>query len=115
MWLPPIKPISQKRMAQLKRNYNGAAYKKWRKDVLARDENCCQMPGCKGTEKLEVHHIKRFKDSPHLKTKLFNGITLCHKCHKFIERKEESYALLFMNIVAAKMKKNDNGQDTTKN
>ncbi len=108
MWLPPIKPISSKRLDQLKRDYNGKDYKDWRKKVLERDNHICQMPGCKSSKKLEVHHIKRFVDEPHLKTAVFNGITLCHKCHKYIERNEQSYELTFMTIVASNQKKKQN-------
>lgn len=107
MWLPPIKKISNKRLAQLKRNYNGQAYREWRKFVIKRDGGQCQMPGCQSTKSLEVHHIKRFADVPVLKTNKNNGITLCKKCHKSIQANEQAYELMFVRIVCANTKRYD--------
>lgn len=101
MFLPRIKPITQKRLAQLQRDIGDPKYRKWRKEVLARDGSTCQMPGCSSCRNMEVHHIKRFADAKHLKTEVFNGISLCRKCHKSIQNRETQYELLFMKIAEA--------------
>jgi 5-methylcytosine-specific restriction endonuclease McrA len=99
MWLPPTKYTTPKRLAQLKRDHGGDAYKSWRNYCLERDEYRCQMPGCKNCKGLEIHHIKRFARNPHLKTNTFNGITLCKACHRGIFNKENLYEILFLEIV----------------
>lgn len=113
MFLPRIKPITQKRLAQLQRDIGDPKYRQWRKDVLARDGGTCQMPGCTSRKKMEVHHIKRFADAKHLKTAVFNGIALCQKCHKSIQNRETQYELLFMKIAEANEKRQQ--EKTNKN
>lgn len=53
----------------------------WRKGVLKRDKNLCQMAGinCKG--RLEVHHILNWIEYPDLRYDARNGITLCYFHH----------------------------------
>lgn len=55
-------------------------YKKWRESVYARDNWTCQDCGKVG-DKLHAHHIFRFADFPEHRLELWNGITLCEKCH----------------------------------
>ena len=59
---------------------NCAKYKSWRKEVLARDKNTCQMCGCTH-KRLVVHHIKGFEKYPLLRFEISNGLTLCFGCH----------------------------------
>lgn len=99
MLIPRIKPILNKRLKQLQRDCGDEKYREWRKYVLNRDKNKCQMPGCSRCLKLEVHHIKRFADRPSMKLEKFNGITLCSKCHKSIHNREAQYELIFLRIV----------------
>ena len=106
MWIPKTKYISEKRKRQLTRDSNGEEYQKWRKEVLQRDGHKCQWPGCNITKELEVHHIRKFADNKHLKTAVFNGISLCKKHHRGIHSKEEMYELLFSKIVEDQIKKN---------
>lgn len=54
-------------------------YKKWRKAVLERDNNTCQI--CRVTKKLNAHHKKLFAKYPKLRWEVSNGITLCESCH----------------------------------
>jgi 5-methylcytosine-specific restriction endonuclease McrA len=83
----------------MKRNYNDDAYKQFRKEVLRRDKNKCQMPGCKRKRDLQVHHIRKWSNAHSLRYHVSNGITLCKKCHKSITGKESHYEQLFMEIV----------------
>ena len=56
-------------------------YKQWRKDVLKRDGNICQI--CKKTkEKMDVDHIKSFRYFPKLRHDINNGRVLCKECHR---------------------------------
>jgi 5-methylcytosine-specific restriction endonuclease McrA len=57
-----------------------SAYQKWRKAILLRDNNICQI--CKSNTCLQVHHILPFATHINLRTKIGNGITLCKECHK---------------------------------
>jgi len=51
----------------------------WAKLVKIRDKRCLK---CGSTIKLEAHHIKQKNKYPKLALKLWNGATLCNKCHK---------------------------------
>ncbi len=53
--------------------------KEWRKKVIDRD-SVCQC--CGGEKHLEAHHIFGYKNNPHLRLDVNNGITLCTFCHK---------------------------------
>jgi len=66
------------------RNRSGSRRKKFRKQVLKRDDYVCQM--CFTRKILEVHHIKSYYKYPELRWKVSNGISLCHKCHRLTER-----------------------------
>lgn len=80
------------------RNYD-EKYAKFRKEVRKRDKNHCQMPGCQARKALEVHHILRWADCPHLRYEIRNGISLCKSCHDSIKNCEELYIELFTKIV----------------
>lgn len=54
-------------------------YKQWRLAVYQRDNYCCVKCGSK--DKLNAHHLKSWKNYPHLRYEISNGITLCEKCH----------------------------------
>lgn len=54
-------------------------YRKWKKDVLERDSNTCQV--CGSTLSPEVHHILPYATHKELRTDVKNGITLCECCH----------------------------------
>ena len=78
---------------------NSPEYKAWRKAVLKRDKNKCQMPGCTRRRKLQTHHIQRFADAPFLRNVVSNGITLCGSHHYQIRNDERNYIVMFMEIV----------------
>ncbi len=59
---------------------NSAVYRRWRQQVLARDEFTCQDCGLAG-ENLHAHHIQAFAEHPELRLELSNGVTLCADCH----------------------------------
>lgn len=98
MLFPKIKPITNKRLEQLERNSSSMKYRIWRDTVLARDGCRCQYPGCIETQKLQVHHIRRFADIKYLRYELFNGITLCAKHHQSIANNERFYETAFFKI-----------------
>ena len=79
-------------------------YKVWKEKVFKRDEYTCQYPKCGSKEKIQAHHIKKFSEHKHIKTAVFNGITLCKKCHEKIYGKEDLYAPIFFGIIKEKFK-----------
>ena len=82
-----------------KRDYDDPVYKEIRLRCLKRDKRRCKMPGCSSKRRLEVHHISRYSDSPHLRFELTNCIVLCHECHLSIKNKETHYESLFRSII----------------
>lgn len=55
-------------------------YKKWREEVLQRDNYECQI--CHSSESLlHAHHIESFSRNIDLRYNIENGITLCINCH----------------------------------
>jgi len=83
------------------RNYSDPAYTKWRKAVRQRDNGRCRFPGCTSSDRLQVHHIRRWADHPTIRYQVSNGITLCHTHHKLVTKHEDMYATLFIRIVTA--------------
>lgn len=54
-------------------------YRKWKKEVLNRDNYQCQL--CGSEKQLHAHHIKPFSIFPDLRFDVSNGLTLCSTCH----------------------------------
>jgi hypothetical protein len=55
----------------------------WSRKVKKRDKQCKK---CDSTENLEAHHIFSYSKHPQKRLDVTNGITLCKKCHKEIEK-----------------------------
>lgn len=55
--------------------------KRWRKEVLRRDDYTCQLSGQKGCE-LNVHHIEAWTTSEELRYEISNGIVLRKDIHE---------------------------------
>lgn len=81
------------------------------REVRKRDGNKCQFPGCKRRKYLEVHHILKVADYPHLIYEKKNCLLLCWKCHKKVTGNEESYTQLFQSIVNKKVDSTMNNND----
>lgn len=88
---------------EISRPYQDPMYKKWRKDVIERDNHCCQWPMCSKKTRLEVHHIKKWSEFPLLRYNIQNGITLCREHHKSIKNKEADFENLFTTILNYKL------------
>lgn len=87
------------------RDFFSKAYIQWRTSVYKRDKYCCQWPGCKiKRKKINAHHIRRWANYPTLRFLVANGITLCEKHHKMIQGKEDDYVLMFLRILASKLR-----------
>jgi len=65
----------------------------WRKKIWERDGGFCQL--CFSVERLEVHHIRKFRSHPELRTDIDNGILICRLCHQWVTGKEEQYEWVF--------------------
>ncbi|KKK50354.1 hypothetical protein LCGC14_3125850, partial [marine sediment metagenome] len=76
-------------------------YKEWRFMVYGRDNYTCQMCSERGVY-LHAHHIRKFAEYPMLRLAVFNGITLCRKCHGEIFGHEEEYVDRFDALVKEK-------------
>jgi len=82
---------------------NSHGIRKWRKEVLKRDDFRCQMPGCLNptNQNLCAHHIVPISVMESLKFDIDNGITLCRPCHSPIRSHEAKYEIYFQAIVEA--------------
>lgn len=68
----------------------GEAFTRWRKAVLDRDGWRCRR--CNSGYNLHVHHIRKRSDL-RLDT-MENGITLCEKCHRQVERQAKPWIVI---------------------
>lgn len=68
-----------------KREIDG--YYNWRKEVYERDNYTCQCCGDNKGGNLNAHHIYGYSEYEDFRTELWNGITLCKKCHDLYHSK----------------------------
>lgn len=80
------------------RDFSSNPYKEWKRKVHKRDKCKCKFPNCKNRG-YEAHHIMPWSKFPSLRYVVSNGITLCHKCHQKIRKKEHIYAPMFKFII----------------
>ena len=73
-------------------------YRVWRKAVIKRDKGLCRR--CHATKNLQVHHIYRFNDRPHLRWDVGNGITLCKQCHRMVTGNELFWEDNFFDMIS---------------
>lgn len=74
--------------------------KEFRKSILKRDKNTCQMCKKKKSARgLEVHHIIKWATGIFLRYDPLNCITLCKPCHYSIRNKECHYISFFQGII----------------
>lgn len=78
-------------------------YKEWRKSVLIRDGGVCRecwgKKHIKNRKNLEVHHIIPIYDDKTKMFKLWNGITLCRKCHRKTINHEAEFSGYYFNLL----------------
>lgn len=84
---------------EIRRTYR-FPYRLWRKKVLERDNNTCQI--CKAENTNIVHHINPYKDNPE-SLDINNGITLCYNCHLKTIGKEHTFVELFQETIKKKV------------
>ena len=56
-----------------------AEYQSWKKKVYKRDNHHCR--NCDSDSNLIAHHLLSFSKFPQFRFDLWNGITVCRKCH----------------------------------
>ena len=62
-------------------------YKRWRQEVYDRDNYTCQRCGDDKGGNLNAHHLFGFTPFPDFRLSVWNGITLCKDCHKWVHMK----------------------------
>ena len=73
--------------------------KDWSRWILDRDGHRCRWSGCGSTEHLQAHHLIPFSKDPGIVGELWNGITLCERCHYKIKGRELQYAEFLLNLL----------------
>lgn len=74
----------------------------WSSKIFIRDDHTCQLCGKRGGD-LEAHHIKKFRDYPHLRDAVSNGVTLCKSCHNKTKGKEKMFEKQFIILLSSKV------------
>ena len=63
-------------------NFNNKKLTRWSRLVRKRDSYCCYLcEECDRDRVMQAHHIKPKHIYPELAYDLYNGITLCRRCH----------------------------------
>jgi hypothetical protein len=63
------------------RNKHSQELKRWRKEVIERDDRKCRSCGSKIPSDLQAHHIVPLAESHPTALMTMNGVTLCKACH----------------------------------
>lgn len=74
---PRSNPESRARGAQS----NSKVQQKWAAAVLLQDDATCQECGVSGV-KMHAHHVLPWKHFPEHRADVWNGVTLCVRCHR---------------------------------
>jgi 5-methylcytosine-specific restriction endonuclease McrA len=98
---PPIYPNKPYKYNNKRPSMN-PSYRSWKTKVYKRDGYQCQWPGCKERQNLNAHHIYKYRDHPHLRYTVKNGITLCEKHHDHVTNRESKFIRMFLEIVFRK-------------
>lgn len=64
-------------------NRSEPEYLEWKKAVYKKDNYTCCVCGCSGKGKVDAHHIFHYARFPEYRYELWNGVTLCKKCHRY--------------------------------
>ena len=75
--------------------------KNWRKQIFIRDDYSCQECSVRGCN-LEAHHILKWKEYPALRYEMYNGVTLCRKCHLKTLGKENLFEIKYFTFLILK-------------
>lgn len=76
-------------------------YIEWRTSVFKRDNYICQMCSHEGGE-IQAHHVFKFDNYALRRFEIWNGITLCKKCHRSIKGKEKEFVNKFLDLNISK-------------
>jgi 5-methylcytosine-specific restriction endonuclease McrA len=74
---PRSNPASRARGAQS----NSKIQQRWAAQVFLQDDVTCQQCGISGV-KMHAHHVLPWKEFPEHRADVWNGVTLCVKCHR---------------------------------
>jgi len=77
--------------SEVRWKYKQNDLRKWRVQVLKRDDHECQM--CGATERLEAHHCYPKSMYPDLALQVTNGVALCFVCHRYCVHGGNSFDL----------------------
>lgn len=86
------------------RSFHDSDYKRWRSNVVKRDNNLCRISNLLCDGRLEVHHILGWRDNPELRYEVRNGIALCHAHHPKRRAEEKRLAPYFQELVSVSKK-----------
>jgi len=76
-------------------------YKEWRQEVYERDDYTCQICNARGVP-LIAHHLFGFANFLALRFSIWNGITLCEKCHYWVHSNKNKDKLYIKELYAVK-------------
>lgn len=81
-WNKGMRTVTKPEDRNYLRHREYGLYKDWHMTCLKRDWFKCQI--CDSKERIEVHHIKSYKEHPEERVNADNGITLCKPCHLWV-------------------------------
>src|SRR5687767_13281447 len=86
----------------MKRDFESPAYKALRYATFCKWHFSCVLCHRRGV-KLEMHHIRRVADFPHLEFAVSNVVPLCIECHRnLVTGREVEFEQRFRDLVAQK-------------
>lgn len=70
-----------------KKMWGRSEYNQWRLNIYHKDKYTCQKCGDNKGGNLNAHHLNSWDNYKELRYNIFNGITLCNKCHEELHKR----------------------------